>query len=125
MARRSFGDPASPSLLFPEAKRFAQSPISNLRSLETRTPKPPPITVTPHPQKSGQHYMADGGVVKANSHWMEKAFANSHGQLRDKLGAKPGQPISKRKLYGAAHSSDSHTQHQAQAAINANPRKQY
>jgi hypothetical protein len=34
--------------------------------------------------------------------WMQKAFANAHGQLRGKLGAKKGKNISSSKLNAAA-----------------------
>lgn len=46
--------------------------------------------------------MAKGG--KADGHWMEKAFANSHGQLHKELGVPKGEKIPAKKLDKAEHS---------------------
>lgn len=37
-------------------------------------------------------------ATKSDPHWMEKAFANAHGQLRRATHTKAGQKISARKL---------------------------
>jgi len=62
---------------------------------------------------------ATTAIVMAKKNWMGKAFANAHGQLRRKLGAKKGQPIAAGKLRKAAHSHNRRLQHEAQAALNA------
>lgn len=54
-----------------------------------------------------------------DGHWMEKAFANSHGQLRKKTGTKSGSKISERKLEKATHSRSGKTRKQAQLAETA------
>ena len=46
--------------------------------------------------------MKKGG--KADGHWMEKAFSNSHGQLHKELGVKAGEKIPAKKLDKAEHS---------------------
>ena len=43
---------------------------------------------------------------KKDPKWMEKAFANAHGQLRKETGAKPGKPIPAAKLAKAEHSKN-------------------
>lgn len=55
----------------------------------------------------------------AKRKWMAKAFANAHGQLRKKLGAKKGQPIAAGKLAKATHSSSTKTKRQAVLAETA------
>ncbi len=54
-----------------------------------------------------------------DDHWMEKAFANSHGQLRKKTGAKKGKDISAKRLHAAAHSKDPKTRKEAVLAETA------
>lgn len=58
-------------------------------------------------------------MATKDGHWMEKAFANSHGQLRKSTGAKAGQKISPRKLERAEHSSNSRTRKRAVLAETA------
>ncbi len=48
--------------------------------------------------------------------WMEKAFANAHGQLRKKTGTKAGKNISSKALSKAAKSSNPKTRKQANLA---------
>lgn len=61
-------------------------------------------------------HLADGG---APGHWMERAFAHNKGGLHRALHVPEGKTIPKAKVEKAAHSSDSHLRHQAQAAENA------
>lgn len=56
-------------------------------------------------------------------HWMQKAFAHNKGGLHRALDVPEGQPIPGKKMQKALNSSDSHVQHMAQAAKNANPGK--
>jgi hypothetical protein len=56
---------------------------------------------------------------KKDSHWMEKAFENAHGQLRKTTGAKPGEPIPAKKLAKAEHSSNPTTKKRAVLAETA------
>jgi hypothetical protein len=56
----------------------------------------------------------------AAKHWMAAAFANAHGQLRKKLGAKKGETIPRSKLKAAARAGGKEGK-QAQLAMNANP----
>lgn len=63
----------------------------------------------------GESHMADG------RNWMERAFAKNKGGLHRSLGVPEGQTIPAGKVAAAAHSGDSKTRHQAQAAMNANP----
>lgn len=51
-----------------------------------------------------------------DGHWMEKAFANSKGQLRKSTGTKSGQKISSRKLRSAENSRSPKTRKRAQLA---------
>lgn len=53
-------------------------------------------------------------------HWEAGAFANAHGQLRKKLGAKKGQPIPRATLKAAARKGGKEGK-QAQLVLNANP----
>jgi hypothetical protein len=55
----------------------------------------------------------------AKEHWMQEAFKGAHGQLRRKLGAKPGKPIAAGKLAKAAHSENTKTKRQAVLARTA------
>jgi len=56
-------------------------------------------------------------------HWMQEAFSKNKGGLHRALGVPQGQPIPGRKMRGALNSGNSHVQHMAQAAANANPGK--
>ena len=51
--------------------------------------------------------------------WMAEAFKHAHGQLRKKLGAKPGKPIAAGKLAKATHSESTKTKRQAVLAKTA------
>ncbi len=42
----------------------------------------------------------------SDAHWMEKAFANAHGQLHKALGVPKGKTIPAKKLASAANSSN-------------------
>lgn len=55
----------------------------------------------------------------AKEKWMQKAFAGAHGQLRKKLGAKPGKAIPAGKLEKATKSSSTKTKKQAVLAQTA------
>lgn len=48
-----------------------------------------------------------------DEHWMERAFAHSHGQLRKKTRTKSGRNISKRAFNRSAHSRNLKTKRQA------------
>ena len=48
-----------------------------------------------------------------DKNWMEKAFANSKGQLHKKTGTKPGDKISAKKLNKAAKSKNVKTEREA------------
>lgn len=52
-------------------------------------------------------------------HWMQKAFANAHGQLRKKTGTKAGHKISRAALTKAEHSRSGKTRKQAALAETA------
>jgi hypothetical protein len=54
-----------------------------------------------------------------NSHWMERAFANAHGQLRKSTRTKSGRKISRTSLSRAAHSSNPRTKKRAVLARTA------
>jgi hypothetical protein len=54
-----------------------------------------------------------------DGHWMERAFANAHGQLRRKTRTKTGRNISKRSLNRAAHSRNLKTKRQGVLARTA------
>lgn len=56
---------------------------------------------------------------KRDHFWMEKAFANAHGQLRKKTRTKSGHNISKRALEREAHSKNPRTKKQAVLARTA------
>jgi hypothetical protein len=56
---------------------------------------------------------------KSDGHWMERAFANSKGQLRKSTRTKKGRNISKRALNRAAHSSNPKTKKRAVLARTA------
>lgn len=56
---------------------------------------------------------------KPDGHWMEKAFANAHGQLRKSTGTKAGKDISSRKLNRAAKSGNVKTKRRAVLARTA------
>lgn len=58
-------------------------------------------------------------MAKKDAHWMEKAFANSHGQLRKETGAKPGQPISQKALAKAENSKNPTDRKRADLAATA------
>jgi len=69
--------------------------------------------VSPPPQNrfgfSGNQspFLAAAGLKKggkADGHWMEKAFSNSHGQLHKELGVPKGEKIPAKKLDKAEHS---------------------
>lgn len=68
------------------------------------------------PTKAPARHLADGGTP---GHWMERAFAKNKGGLHRALDVPEGKTIPKAKVAKAAHSSDSHLRHQAQAAKNA------
>jgi hypothetical protein len=51
--------------------------------------------------------------------WMEKAFAHNKGGLHRATHTPQGQKIPQQKIYRAAHSSNPHMRHMAQAAENA------
>lgn len=53
-------------------------------------------------------------MAKTPEKWMQDAVNPDHkGALRKKLGAKPGKPISEKKLEKATHSKDLTTKRQA------------
>jgi hypothetical protein len=54
-----------------------------------------------------------------DDHWMEKAFANSKGQLRKKTKTKKGKNISEKALEKAEKSSNPKTRKQANLAATA------
>lgn len=58
-------------------------------------------------------------ATKSDGHWMERAFANSHGQLRKKTRTKNGRNISKRELNRKANSKNPRTKKQAVLARTA------
>lgn len=51
--------------------------------------------------------------------WMEKAFSKNKGGLHRATNTPQGQKIPEKKLYGALHSKNSHVEHMAEAAANA------
>ena len=55
------------------------------------------------------------------AHWLAKAFAHNKGGLHRATGTPQDKPIPVKKVEAAAHSGDTHKEHMAQAAINANP----
>jgi hypothetical protein len=55
----------------------------------------------------------------AKEKWMQEAFKNAKGQLRSKLGAKPGKAIPAKKLEKATHSESAKTKKQAVLAKTA------
>jgi hypothetical protein len=56
---------------------------------------------------------------KSDAHWMEKAFANAHHQLRRKTHTKPGQNISARALKRESGAKSLKTRRQANLAMTA------
>lgn len=58
--------------------------------------------------------------------WMERAFPpENKGKLHRSLDVPEGKTIPKKKMYRAAQSGSPTVKREAQAAINANPRKRY
>ena len=53
-----------------------------------------------------------------DSHWMEKAFSNSHGQLHKELGIDPKHKIPAAALEKAAHAAMPLERRRAQLVIN-------
>lgn len=56
---------------------------------------------------------------KSDPDWMEKAFANAHGQLRAKTHTAAGQDISMKAIHGEERSKDLKTRREAQLAEEA------